>query len=154
MCRALRVLAALVAIEVLGVIASCAQSVNQKDSCSAHADRLPKFRIARDERVGADGLQVFVSVEPTQISQASLLSLGCRLGLKYRDNQFLFVWFFDSYSVAKVWRLAPVEQTWPSQALRGSYSFDRKNGSHELLWFPNKDDHSQSSRIGLGSPPP
>jgi hypothetical protein len=149
---------ALVAMVVLGALGSLrvdAQTVNQTDSCSAHAtDRAPNFRIAKRRPLSGRGLQIFVSVAPKDITQASLLLLGCRLGRKHRKEPFLMVWFLDDYHAAKVWELGAMEPRVSDRGLRGSYSFSRDDGTHELIWFPDQDDHSRHVKVNLGNPPP
>jgi hypothetical protein len=126
-------------------------------SCDDYSkQKVPKFRIARRFRNDVmHSVTLFISVAPRDISQDTLLTLGCSLGKTYSRNQTLFIWILDDFGAAK--RFNPQGEGNDSAtnlAFRASYSFSRERNEQSLSWLPNRGSYGGAVEISLGSPPP
>jgi hypothetical protein len=149
----MRIVSAVFVVWVLGSVVS-AQSEIGSDDCSMYAKaRLPHYRVARREPM-IHGMQLMISLAPGDVNQKNLISVGCSLGRKYRENELFTAWFFDDYNAAKVWVAGGVEENPPRGALRGSYYSDRELRLHGVDWWPDRKDQTQFVRIQLGQLPP
>jgi hypothetical protein len=148
---------ALIAFGLATAYLCAGQSPPRSDSCDRALKKTsPKFRIARrSQNAARHALVLWVSVAPHDVAEDKLLSLGCKLGSDYANEQVLVVWIFDTDAAAK--RFNPQGEgndAATSLALRGSYYFSRENKDQSLGWFPDPRDHSRHIEIKLGPPSP
>jgi len=136
---------------------SVAQGSMMSDSCDAHlSDKIPKFRIARDfENAAARGRVIRLSIALKDVTQDELVSLVCKIGRDYANEQVLVIWGLDNHHAAKRFNPQGKGNDMPTDlAMRASYSFSREENDQTLTWWPGPQDRSRFVKIALGAPPP
>ena len=59
--------------------------------------RIPRFRIARNfENATARGRIIKLSIAPEEVTQDKLISLVCKLGRDYANEQVLVIWILNN----------------------------------------------------------
>jgi hypothetical protein len=116
---------------------SAAQSV-ERDDCNRYlSDKTPDFRIAKRYRTDLKpGIVLQLSLAPSDATRDKLLTLACKLGRKYADNQDVYIWFMDSYRAAKLYN--PQGEGNDSEAARsrrGYYALLKDTKEESLAWL-------------------
>lgn len=133
--------------------------IHEQAKCEEYASHpVPKYRIARLDRADKGPmLTLYISISPADFDRDKLLSLSCRLGRDYSNEEILGVWIFNSYEAAKWY--TPIgdvrgkpKKTGPVLAECG-FSRDKRSPFHSLDWWPTPLDRNHSIHIDLGDPP-
>jgi hypothetical protein len=115
-------------------------------SCETYSKlQAPKFRVARKFLLEPKaGLDLFISISPSDYSHDRLLALVCKLARENADQPLFNLRVFNSYSGAK--RYHPQGEGNDSNAVNSFlawYSFNRETNKHSLEWRPDPADLSQ-----------
>jgi hypothetical protein len=135
-----------------------AQVLTEKESCESYlSHEIPRFKLIRKSRpYSKPGLQLFVSISPSNVDRDKLIAMSCRLGKQYAHEHALSVWILDSDRAAK--RYNPQGEgndRVTASSFRALYGFDRENGtgSQSLEWRPDPDNKARLIHIDLGKAP-
>jgi hypothetical protein len=134
------------------------QEAAEKDSCERFRSQpIPKFRIVTKRNLGLKpGVEVFVSVSPSDRNREKLIVISCQLGRNYATEESLVAWILDSTRAAK--RYNPQREgndRATDASVVGVYSFIRgvANGNQLLDWRPDPNKQDKRLHIDLGPPP-
>jgi hypothetical protein len=136
-----------------------ADVTHEQARCEDYASHpAPNYRIARLDRADMGPmLTLYISISPADFEREQLISLSCKLGHDYSNEEILGVWIFDSFEAAKWY--APIgytrglgKKTGPVLA---EYGFSRQgpNKDHSLDWWPTPSDRNHRINIDLGPLP-
>ena len=144
-----------VALLAVGVRMSAPQASVISDSCDAHSNsRIPRFRIARNfENATARGRIIKLSIAPEEVTQDKLISLVCKLGRDYANEQVLVIWILNNSRAAQRFNPQGEGNDTPADlAMRASYSFSREENDQALTWWPDPRERSRYVKVKLGAP--
>ncbi len=154
-------LIAATAVFVLRPSASDAQVLTEteKESCERYlSHKIPKFKIVRKSRpYSKPGLELFVSILPSEVERDNLIALSCHLGKEYARENVLSVWILDSERAAKHFNpQGEGNDKATASSRRALYGFDHENGagSQSIQWTPDPNKRARMILIDLGVAPP
>jgi hypothetical protein len=137
---------------------SAAEVLNEKESCERYASfKVPKFKVIRKSRpYSLPGLQLFVSILPSDVERDKLIALSCHLGKEYAREKMLSVWILDSEKAAKHFNpQGEGNDRATNSARRVLYGFDHQDGagSQSLQWTPDPNNRARMIVVDLGIAP-
>lgn len=135
-----------------------AQQATEKDDCSKYEHKaVPPYRVARKFKPDeATGLELSISLDPSEFIYEKLVTLACRLGKEHAEEHALYVWILDDYQAAKDYSAGPVTNGENNNlSFHAVYKFSHEKGNEiqTLTWWPDPADRDHGILIDLGPPP-